>query len=81
MKKNVEIVWNENGWTIIQDADAEKHIVEVSCFAEGGNVTEIRKRHNDGEEEKLKKAIDANHTLPMSIEDFKKALNNNEFNW
>ncbi len=79
--KNKNIIWKEEGWTTIQDANPVKHIVEISCFAEGGNVTQIRKRHQDGEEEKLTKAIDKNHSLPMSLEAFKTAYDNNEFEW
>ena len=67
------IMWLENGWTVIQEADAEKHILEVSCFAKEGVVTEIRKRHNDGEEEKLTGDLGGGLSLPMSLEDFKKA--------
>lgn len=79
--KNHEIIWNENGWTTMQNADREKHIVEISCFAENGTVTEIRKRHNDGEEVKLTKRIDAAHSLPMALEELKNAFLNNEIQW
>ena len=70
----LKIDWNENGWTVIQSADPGKHILEISCFTEDGKVTEVRKRHNDGEEEKLTKKLDEAHTLPMAFEDFKKAI-------
>ena len=79
--KNTEIVWNENGWTTIQDADSAQHIVGIICFAENGIVTQIRKRHNDGEEEKLTKKIDATHSLPMALEDLKNAFSKNEIQW
>lgn len=63
---------NENGWTTIQDADKKKHIVQVICYAENGIIKEIRKCHNDGEEEKIKGTINSQYSLPMSIEDFEK---------
>lgn len=71
MKK---IIWNENGWTIIQDADPDKHILGISCLTENGKVVEVRKRHNDGEEEKLTKKLDDEHTLPMPLDEFKTAI-------
>ena len=73
-----KIDWNENGWTVIQEADPVKHILEITCLAENGQVIEVRKRHNDGEEEKLTKKLDDAHTLPMSLEDFKTALRKKE---
>ncbi len=73
MKKQ-EISWIPDGWTVIQEADAAKHILEISCFAEKGVVTEVRKRHNDGEEEKLTKRLDETHSLPMALADFKAAV-------
>lgn len=73
MKKK-EIFWNQNGWTTLQDADEKKHILEISCFSDNGNVTEIRMRHNDGEEECFKKKIDDTHSLPMPFETFKAAF-------
>ena len=76
-----EIIWNENGWTTLQSADAKKHIVEISCFAEDGTVTQIRKRHNDGEEEKITRAIDKDHSLPMPLADLKAAFLNQEIQW
>ncbi|MCQ2455477.1 MAG: hypothetical protein MJ090_05005 [Clostridia bacterium] len=81
MKKSKPIAWNNDGWTTIRDADPEKHIVEISCYAQKGTVTEIRKRHNDGEEEKITKAINAEFTLPMPIEEFKKILDENKIDW
>ncbi len=79
--EEIEIRWKENGWTVMQDADEKHHVVEISCFAENGTVTEIRKRHNDGEEEKLTRKIDANHVLPMALEDLKNAFLNGEIEW
>ena len=73
MKKDY-INWNDHGWTTIQDADAEKHIIGISCLTEDGYVTEVRKRHNDGEEEILRKKLDINFSLPMKFEDFKNAI-------
>lgn len=75
MKK---IEWNENGWTVIQEADPKKHVLEISCLAKDGEVVEVRIRHNDGEEEKLTKKLDDAHTLPMAFEDFKKAITKSE---
>ncbi len=72
MKK--DIIWNENGWTVVQDADAEKHILEISCYAESGMVTQVIERHHDGEETKLTKTFGNGYTLPMPLEDFKKAV-------
>ncbi len=65
---------NENGWTSIQDADSEKHVVQLSCYAENGMIIEIRKCHNDGEEIKITGAINDKYTLPMTIADFKKVF-------
>lgn len=79
MKKKV-IAWNEDGWTTIQDADAEKHILEISCFAEGGKVTQIRKRHNDGEEEKITKAV-GNVSLPVAFDEFKTLVEGGKISW
>ncbi len=75
-----QINWINDGWTVIQDADAEKHVLEISCFAKDGQVTEIRKRHNDGEEEKLTKKINDEFALPMSLEAFKKAVEAGKIN-
>lgn len=68
MKK---IAWNENGWTSIQDADASKHILEISCRAENGTVVEIRFRHNDGEEEKGTALFEGKNVLPLPMAEFK----------
>lgn len=73
MKKN-EILWNENGWTVIGNADGEAHTLEVSALAENGKIVEVRVRHADGEEKVLKAKIDAAHTLPMALADFKAAV-------
>ena len=75
MKK---IEWNENGWTVIQEADPVKHILEITCRVEDGKVVEVRRRHNDGEEEKLTGKLDETHTLPMAFEFFKKAITKGE---
>ena len=71
MKKK-DIVWLENGWTIMQEANAQEHILEISCLAENKSVVEIRKRHNDGEEEIIKSKIDDNYSLPMPLDEFSK---------
>lgn len=73
-----KIEWNENGWTVIQEADPVKHILEITCLAEDGIVVEVRKRHNDGEEEKFTTKLDNTHSLPMPLDEFKKALRKKE---
>lgn len=70
MKKS-EILWLTDGWTLLQEADAEKHILEVSCFAENGTVTAIRVRHNDGEATKGNATINGKNALPLDLEAFK----------
>ena len=72
--KMKKIEWSKNGWTVIQESDPDKHILEIACLAENGKVVEVRRRHNDGEEEKLTGKLDENHTLPMELEFFKKAV-------
>ncbi len=72
MKKK-DIIWNEDGWTVVQDADAENHVLEISCRAENGKVVEVRIRHNDGEEAKGSVTLDGENAIPMDIKDFKKA--------
>lgn len=67
----MKIEWNENGWTTVQEADAEKHILEVSCRAENGQVVEVRMRHNDGEEKAGIVTLNGENALPMSLKDFK----------
>ncbi len=77
MKKN-DIIWNADGWTIVDIADGAAHRLELSALAEGGVVVEVRRRHSRGEEEVLKKKLDDTHTLPMPLADFKKAIENGE---
>ena len=69
-----EIVWKENGWTVVQDADAENHVLEISAYSENGSVTEIRIRHNDGEEAKGSATMDGKNALPMSTAAFAEAF-------
>lgn len=68
MKK---IAWEENGWTVVQHADAKKHILEINCRAEDGQVVEVRVRHNDGEEKKgeLYRG-NGKVVLPMALKEF-----------
>ncbi len=66
------IKWNKNGWTAMQDADAQKHVLEINCRAERGVVVELRIRHNDGEETTGTALYKGENALPMDIEDFKK---------
>ncbi len=72
MKK--DIFWNENGWTVVQDADAEKHVLEISCYAENGVVTTVIERHHDGEEKKSTKSFGGGNALPMPLDEFKRAV-------
>jgi len=76
MKK--DILWLENGWTNIQEADPVAHTLEISCYAEAGIVTAVLMRHHDGEEQKLTGKLDDEHTLPMPLKDFKKAIAKNK---
>lgn len=78
MKKH-NIFWRDNGWTVIREADSKKHLTEISCLCKDSSIIEIRKRHNDGEEEVLKKAIDSKHSLPMSSAEFEEKYFNDEF--
>lgn len=73
MKKN-KIVWNRDGWTVVQDADAAKHQLEISCRAEDGKVVEVRIRHNDGEESKGAALVNGKNILPAPLADFVKAF-------
>ncbi len=66
------IDWKENGWIVIQDADSKKHLLEISCRAENGEIVETRIRHNDGEEAKGNVVYEGKKALPMSVERFKK---------
>lgn len=69
-----KVVWKNDGWTCVQEADVEKHILEVNCRAEDGAVVEVRIRHNDGEEKAGTVLLDGENALPMSIADFSKAF-------
>lgn len=72
MKKD-EIVWHDNAWTVVQEADAVKHRLEICCRAENGMVVEIRIRHNDGNEEvKATATMNGESVLPIAIPEFTK---------
>lgn len=71
-----KIKWNENGWTTVQEADAQKHVLEVSCRSEAGKVVEVRIRHNDGEEQAAKVTVNGEAALPMDINDFQTKFEN-----
>lgn len=77
MKKE-KIVWMENGWTVVQEADAKKHILEVSCRAENGVVTEVRIRHNDGEETKGRATALGKDVLPLPLAEFRDLYTNGQ---
>ena len=68
--KNSAVTMKKDGWTTVQEADAKKHILEISCRAENGSVVEVRIRHNDGEETKGAVLCDGKNALPISIEEF-----------
>lgn len=70
MKK--DIIWIENGWIALQDADAEKHLLGITIHVDDAKVTEVRIRHNDGEEAKGTVLLDGENALPMALADFKK---------
>lgn len=70
--KKTDIIWKKDGWTTLQEADAEKHVLEIACRANAGEVIEVRIRHNDGEEKKAEVLLDGAAALPMKLEAFKK---------
>lgn len=72
------IRWNENGWTLIQEADAVRHKLEIVCRAEYGVIVEVQIRHNDGNEQKGTVTKDGKNALPMPIKEFEKAFKNSE---
>ncbi len=69
-----KIKLTENGWNRVQDADAKKHILEISCRTENGKVVEARIRHNDGEECVAKVTRNGAAALPMDIKEFETAF-------
>ncbi|MBQ0084542.1 MAG: hypothetical protein KBS52_07275, partial [Clostridiales bacterium] len=72
-KKKLEgVEWNENGWTTVQQANPEKHVLEINCRAENGVIVELRTRHSRGEESKGIVTVDGKEALPISIEEFSK---------
>lgn len=73
-----EIEWNKDAWTMIQEADAERHKIEICCRTEGDMVVEVRIRHWDGNEEKGTCTKNGENALPMPIKAFEKAFNNLE---
>lgn len=74
MKKK-DIIWNNNGWSTLQDADAELHQLEISIRAEEGTVVELIIRHNDGENRPGTASLDGENVLPMPIAKFKELYN------
>ena len=64
------MIINEDGWTNIQEADKKKHVVQISCYAEKGIIKEIRKCHNDGDEVKIKGAINSVFSLDFACSIF-----------
>lgn len=77
MKESIN--WEENGWTLVQEADAEEHKLEISCRTENGVVVEVRIRHNDGEENKGTCTKNGVNALPMTTKEFEKNFKKLEF--
>lgn len=77
MKKS-DIIWKNDGWTTVQEADAEKHVLEICCRAEDGLVVEVRIRHNDGEETNGRVLRDGKNVLPISLREFRELYNKGE---
>ena len=71
----MKIDWNKDGWTLIQEADAERHQLEICCRTEGDNVVEVRIRHAHGDEAKGSCTKDGKNALPMTKKEFEKAFN------
>lgn len=73
------ICWKKNGWTTVQEADAAKHVLEISCLTEEGSVVQVRVRHHDGEEVNVKEVlVNGASALPMDTKAFAKAFKNGE---
>ena len=72
------IKWNDNGWTVVQNADGKKHVLEISCRAEDGQVVETRIRHHSGEETQGIVLLNGENALPMPIKEFGKLFNKNQ---
>ena len=72
MKKGIN--WAFDGWTVMQEADKKKHLLEIECFAEQGVVKQVRVRHSGGEEVKYDRNLGNGMSLPMPLEDFKEAF-------
>ena len=70
MKKK-DILWKQNGWITLQDADAEKHELEISAYADNGVVTGLIIRHNDGENRPGIAYLDDKNILPIALDEFK----------
>ena len=71
-KKKNDIIWNNDGWTVVQESDPDKHILTINVRAENGTIVEVRTRHTRGEEVKGTVTLDGKDVLPISIEEFKK---------
>lgn len=67
----MNIVWKENGWITLQEADAAKHKIEITILTQNAKVIDVRIRHNDGEERKGTVLLDGENALPMELEAFK----------
>ena len=77
--KKFEILWKENGWVCLQEADAEKHILEINALVENDKVVDVKIRHNDGEEQQGVITLDGENPLPMKVKDFAKLFGKGKF--
>lgn len=73
-----QIQWKNDGWNTLQEADTKKHIMEINCRTENGEVVEVRIRHSRGEEIKVKVMVDGKQSLPMPIDVFESHFEKNE---
>ncbi|MBQ0083353.1 MAG: hypothetical protein KBS52_01120 [Clostridiales bacterium] len=69
-KKRIEGEWVNEGWTTVQQANPERHILEIVCRTENGMVVEVRTRHSHGEEAQGIVTVDGKDVLPLSIKEF-----------
>ncbi|MBQ0083351.1 MAG: hypothetical protein KBS52_01110 [Clostridiales bacterium] len=74
-----KVKWTDNGWTTLQEANERKHLLEIVCKTENGNVTEVRIRHSHGEEVKPQILLNGENALPMAIKEFHKHFDSDDF--
>ena len=73
-----KIKWKKDGWNAFQEADPDKHILEINCRTEAGKVVEVRIRHNDGEEKLANVTVNGEAALPMDTKEFQKSFDKGE---